>query len=239
MSILGLLAQRRPCAKNPERAWEDGGMGDMRRSRPEPPRGIPRIEHRPGMADELMREIAPLLAEEGIDIYGEGAPDVATLQAALDRAVERRNNELFTPTGARRDLAVEAVRAAVRAILSGDGVGAARCLDAVQPESPDNSVATVSSCIGLALNRLDETLSEGDGPPVALPAGHWSGERAAIDVLALARKGKAFRSLRQLIVRQGGPQLLYGSAVAVAAAVAAISKRTGQPADEVIEDVVR
>ena len=40
---------------------------DMRRRSPEPPAGPPRIEFKPGMASDLLRELAPLLAEEGID----------------------------------------------------------------------------------------------------------------------------------------------------------------------------
>ena len=89
------------------------------------------------------------------------------------------------------------------------------------PESPDNATATVAGCIGVALGLLDEWLSGHDpqapgglGPHVALPAGHWAGERAATDILALARKARAFRSLDTLLIRQGGKHVLYGSALA-------------------------
>jgi len=60
----------------------------------------------------------------------------------------------------------------------------------------------VASCIGIALGLLDDWMSGQD--PAArtrlsrhtrLPAGHWNGERAATDILVLAGKGKAFRSL--------------------------------------------
>ena len=51
-----------------------------------------------------------------------------------------------------------------------------------------------------------------------LPSGYWIGERAATDVLALAlalaAKGRAFRSLDTLTVQQGGHHLLYASALA-------------------------
>ncbi|WP_375499616.1 hypothetical protein [uncultured Jatrophihabitans sp.] len=39
----------------------------------------------------MMQELAPLLAEEGSDVDNLDVEDVETLQAALDRAVERRN----------------------------------------------------------------------------------------------------------------------------------------------------
>ena len=63
-----------------------------------------------------------------------------------------------------------------------------------------------------------------------LPAGHWNGERAATDILVLAGKGKAFRSLDRLLVRQGGHQFLPGSALALAAATRAWAQLTDTPA---------
>jgi hypothetical protein len=52
---------------------------------------------RPGMASELLRELAPLLAEEGIDVDNIDVPDVDTLQQAMNRAIERQNMVRFTP----------------------------------------------------------------------------------------------------------------------------------------------
>jgi hypothetical protein len=75
----------------------------MRRRDPEPPPGPPRIEFKPGMANEMLREMAPLLAEEGIDV--DNVPDIETLQRAMNRAVERHNMTLFTPVGDTREVA--------------------------------------------------------------------------------------------------------------------------------------
>jgi hypothetical protein len=122
-------------------------MADMRRRSPEPPEVSPQIQLKPGLADEMLRELAPLLAEEGIDVDNIDVPDMETLNRALSRAAERRNMELFSPVGPTRDIAVEALRLIVNAILDGDTVLAGSLLDRVQPESPDNSVATVASCI--------------------------------------------------------------------------------------------
>ena len=44
------------------------GVPAMRRRSPEPPAGPPGIQFKPGMANELLHELAPLLAEEGIEI---------------------------------------------------------------------------------------------------------------------------------------------------------------------------
>jgi len=211
----------------------------MRRRGPEPAAtGLPHVEHKPGMADEMLRELAPLLAEEGIDLSGGDPPDMQTLQAALNRAVERRNLELFSPVGATRQIAVDALHRVVDAVLAGDSAAAGRLLEQIQPESPDNTVATVSSCIGIALGLLDDTLTASSAPIVALPAGHWNGERAATDILALARKGKAFRSLDKLLIRQGGPQVLNGSALALAATVAAVARTSNTTLSDTIQALI-
>lgn len=214
-------------------------MADMRRRGPEPAAGLPRIEHKPGMADDMLRELAPLLAEEGIDLASGDVPDMDALQAALNRAVERRNLELFNPVGATRQTAVDTLHRVVNAVLAGDSGTAGKLLEQVQPESPDNTVATVSSCIGIALGLLDDTLTQASAPTVALPAGHWNGERAATDILALARKGKAFRSLDKLLIRQGGPQVLNGSALALAATVAEIARTGNTPTHDTIQTIIR
>ncbi len=96
-----------------------------------------------------MRELAPLLAEEGIDAGNIDVPDLAALQAALNRATERHNLARFTPVGHARDLAVATLRLVIEALADGDTTLAAAILAQVQPDSPDNTAATVASCIGV------------------------------------------------------------------------------------------
>ncbi len=221
-------------------------MADMRRRSPEPPPGPPEIQFKPGIAKEMLRELAPLLAEEGIDVDNIDVPDLDTLQAAMNRAVERQNTALFTPVGQARDRAVVALRLGIEAIADGDTTLAAAILDQVQPESEDNSTATVAGCIGVALGLLDEWLS-GRAPntpadlaaQTRLPAGHWVGERAATDILILARKGRAFRSLDTLITQQGGQHVLYGSALALAAATHSWSRKSGTPIPDLTRTIIR
>jgi hypothetical protein len=227
-------------------------MVDIRRRGPEPPWAGPEIEFKPGMAREMLRELAPLLAEEGIHVDEHGelsdveVPDLDTLQRALDRAVERQNLALFTPTGRARDLAATALRQVIESIADGDTTRAAAVLDQIQPESPDHSVATVAGCTGVALGLLDEWLSGRDptaptnlAAHIRLPPGHWIGERAATDVLALAAKGRAFRSLDTLTVRQGGHHLLYGSALALTAAGLAWARQTRAELAELTATIIR
>ena len=219
---------------------------DMRRRSPEPPAGPPGIQFKPGMASDLLRELAPLLAEEGIDVDNIDVPDLETLRRALNRAMERHNMALFTPAGQARELAAVTLRLAAEAIADGDTRLAAGVLDQAQPESPDGSVPTVAACTGIALGLLDQWLAGHDtGAPAGLatmtrlPAGNWTGERAAIDILTLARKGRAFGSLDSLIARQGGQHVLYGSALALAAALQAWARHAETPLIDLARTVIR
>ena len=217
-------------------------MADMRRRSPGPPPAAPQIQLKPGLANETLRELAPLLAEEGIDVDNLDVSDLETLQAAMNRAIERHNMTRFTPVGHARDLAVTTLRLVTEALAEGDTTLAAAILAQVQPDSPDNTTATVAGCIGVALGLLDDWLTGSDrhapsglARHVKLPAGHWLGERAATDILVLARKGRAFASLDTLIARQGGQHVLYGSALTLAAATQTWAAST----DTQVRDVAR
>jgi hypothetical protein len=194
----------------------------------------------------LPHELAPLLAEEGIDVSNIDVPDLDTLQQALSRAVERRNMTMFTPVGAERELAAVTMRLAAEAIAGGDTKLAAGILDQAQPESPDRSAATVAGCTGLGLGLLDQWLSghdtsapDGLARLTRLPARHWTGERAAADIITVARKGRAFTSLDSLIARQDGRHVLYGSALALAAALQAWPRHAGTPLTDLARTVIR
>lgn len=221
-------------------------MAQMRRRNPEPPPGPPRIEFKPGMANEMLRELAPLLAEEGIDVDNIDVLDMQTMQRAMNRAVERHNMARFTPVGDTRGLAVATLRVVVEALDEDDTTLASAILDQVQPESPDNSAPTVASCIGITLGLLDDWLGGHDpttparlADRVRLHKGRWLGERAARDILALAGKGQAFRSLGPLIARQGGQHVLNGSVLALTAAIRTWSNDTGTPVPELARTAIR
>lgn len=206
------------------------------------------IRQGPEFTEELLRELAPLLTEDGIDLYSGQVIPVETFQTAIDHAIERRNMELFSPTGPRREIAVATLRIVAAAILEGDSKTASDQLrNHVQPESPDNTVAEASSCIGISLGLLDDWLSgrSKDAPAglansATLPPGHWDGDRPARDILALARKGRASGSIQKLIMRHGGGQhVLAGSSLALAAATGAWAKHEGTPAADLIRAAIR
>src|SRR5262249_29416167 len=216
----------------------------MRRRDPEPPPGPPRIEFKPGMANQMLRELAPLLAEEGVDV--DNIPDMQTLQRAMNRAVAPHNTALFPPVGHTREVAAAALRLVVEALIEDDTTLASAILDQVQPESPDNLAPTVSACIGITLGLLDDWLGGADpttptrmGDRVRLPKGHWQGERAARDILALSSHGRALGPLGPLPPPQGGPQVLSGSPLALTATIRAWSNNTGTPVPELARAAIR
>ncbi len=193
------------------------------------------------MADDLMRELAPLLAEDGIDFNDPNSvPDMESLQRALDRAVERRNMQLFTPVGEARALALTTLRLFVEAIASNQADLAGAILATAVPESPDGSQATVAGTIGVALDLLDTIVGSGHpeapagiGARAKLPKGQWHGERAARDILDLARRGRAFRALDSLIAKQGSPAVQAGAALALAGVMQAWADLVGKPVDQI------
>lgn len=220
-------------------------MVDPRRSSAEPPWAGPEIVHTPGVADDLMRELTPILAEDGIDLDDpDTIPDMETLQAALNRAVERRNLELFTPVGEARQLALTTLRLFVEAIASGQTELAGAILATALPESPDGTHATVAGTIGVALGLLDTVLT-GDHPhapagisaKARLPKGHWYGERAGRDILDLARRGRAHSALGALITRQGSHAVQSGAAIALAGTTQAWADLVGDPVDRITPSV--
>ncbi len=184
-----------------------------------PPRTVrsPGVEvrHVPGLADRTMRELAPFLAEDGIDL-ATSELDLQELQLALNRAVAKRNLALFTPVGRARELAVEVLRAAVDALVQRRPNDAIMQLDQAVPESADGSTAEVSSCIGAALRLLDTYLSPdgGTAPPelrLAPAPSRWPGSSAVDDIVARARAGRAFDSLDHLCVTYAGRALHYAA----------------------------
>jgi pantothenate kinase-related protein Tda10 len=161
--------------------------------------------------------------------------------------VERHTVARFTPIGKPRELAVTMLRRGIDAIAENDSAVAAELFDQVPLESADDFTATArDSCIGVAVNLLDGWLS-GHAPDapnclaarVRPPSGHWSANRAAADILTLAGMGRAFRSLDTLLTHYGGPQVLSGSALALAATTQAWGQATGTPTHELARIIVR
>ncbi|WP_430297762.1 hypothetical protein [Sinomonas sp. B1-1] len=188
------------------------------------------VVHTPGMADRLMDDLAPLLAAEGIDLNNLDADtDLDEVNAALDRATERHNLALFTPIGAQRVGALEVLRLFAESFAEGGEDEAAAVLAGVESD-PAGDAPAISHLIGVSLGLLDSWHTD-PGLHAALAATRvprWrrAARAAATDVLALARKGRAFDSLKSLH-RHGGLALFEGSALLVAASLSARAASEG------------
>lgn len=179
------------------------------------------VVHRPGAADDFFAEVAPLLADEGIDLASFDG-DVSQLNAALDRATERYNLSLFSPTGEHLAGAIAVLRMFTQARLEGDLERADAILANVQPEATETWPA-VSHVIGAGLGRLDEWSREPGVKRVVASAKpqpwNQAAGKAARQILTLAKRGSALAGLQDLILRFSGLAVLEGTAVAVAAVV--------------------
>ncbi|MCH6468900.1 hypothetical protein [Sinomonas terrae] len=180
------------------------------------------IVHTPGMAARMMDDLAPLLAEDGIDLDNLDG-DLDALNAALARATERHNLMLFTPVGAQRAGALAVLRAFTESLAEGDEAHAAAVLAAVESE-PAGDAPAISHVIGVSLGLLDgwhtDPALRAALAATRVPKWNRAARGAATDVLALARKGRAFASLNRLH-RHGGLALFEGSALVVAASLMA------------------
>lgn len=189
------------------------------------------VVHKPGMAAELMAELAPLLAEDGIDLENGIAPDLETLNAALARATERRNLARFTPIGDDRSRALTVLRLTADALLTGNLDLAHALIDAVPPEpEPGSTMPAVSHVIGAGLGALDTWAQTGVGahfPTTRMPHLSAAADAAAADILRRAAHANAFGALSPLIARYRGKLVLEATTVAVAAGIQSLADTEG------------
>ncbi|NWN88752.1 MAG: hypothetical protein HLX51_09475 [Micrococcaceae bacterium] len=200
------------------------------------------VTHRPGMAQELMDEIGPLLAADGFDMENPDQDvDLENLNAAMGRAVERRNMELVTPVGAARALTVALLREFVNVYTAEDRQLLDSILGRLRPD-PTPRHPSFSHLIGVALEKLDAWYSDEAlrAALTRLPSADTPAEvRPAIsDLEALARKGRAFRSIERLLVQHNGAILAAASAYLVAVTVAAVTAHRQQPVGLVLGEML-
>ncbi len=188
----------------------------------------PGVTHVPGLADSILNELAPLLAAEGIDLSDPKGVDIDALQAALGPAVERRNMELFTPTGAHRTQALAVLRRFTETTAAGRADEAQAVLDGVETDETEDHPA-ISHVIGVTLGLLDSWYAD-RRLRTALSSARIASRRrsvraSATDLLAAARRNTAFSSLDELTITHGGLDLFEGGATLIAASISAIAKR--------------
>lgn len=192
------------------------------------------IVHTPGMAAEMMRELAPLLAEEGFDLDNLDADvDLDAVNAALARATERRNLELLTPVGEQRAMTLTVHRLVAEALAEGSIDLARVVMDGIKPD-PVGAMPSAAQVIGVGLGMLDHwhrnPASAEALKKAAVPTWDAGAMRAARDILRAARDGAAFDQLATLHRRHHGKLVMEGTLLAVAACVAAVALDDGASA---------
>lgn len=214
------------------------------------------VVHQPGLAAQMLGELAPLLAADGIDLDNLENVDLDDMNAALARATERHNLRLFTPVGGERRRALAVLRLATEALTGGDAALATAIVGGV-PSDPTDELASVAQVMGAGLGILDEWHSDprlrvalrdvsvpgggagasGAGGASAFGAaargrgafGRPSGLSAAAvpDILRLARRGGSFDGMGELHRSHAGPALLAGIVLAVAGSAVARADHEG------------
>ncbi|RCS94301.1 hypothetical protein CIK61_12575 [Brevibacterium aurantiacum] len=202
-----------------------------------------KISHNPGMGDGMMRELAPFLKAEGIDVDDPNADFTeAEFHAAMEKAQEEYNRRLFTPVGAHRGLALGKLRSFSVAFAEGD-IKTAEAVVASLPSDPQDFNPSVAQVTGAAMDLLDEWFTDDvHGPKLGgVMAPKWSAKKSravARDILALAHKGRVVDSLDRLIASNSGRPVLEGSMLAVAAAVARLAKRNKVSEQQFVDELM-
>lgn len=200
------------------------------------------VTHRPGMADELMDEIGPLLAADGFDMENPtqemGLDD---LNAAMSRAIERRNMELVTPVGEARALTTSLLREFVGAFAAGNPQEVDIIFGRLRPD-PTKRHPSFSHLMGVALETLDTWYTDQTlrSALTRVPMHDVPREvRAGVsDLEALARKGRAFRSIERLILTHNGAIVAAAGAYLVAATVAAVAAHQQHQVGMVLDEML-
>lgn len=196
------------------------------------------VVYSPGSGQRVIDEMAPLLAAEGIDLDDLGDVDLDEVNAALARATERHNLALFTPVGAQREDALAVLREFAVRLADEQDSDPFAVLAAVETDPADGSAA-ISHVIGVALGLLDDWHTNPAWNAALagtrLRRGPRPAQAAAKDLLALARKGRAFASLDRMHRGHSGLAIFQGSALLVADAVGRRAAAEGMDVPAVAE----
>jgi|SRR6266487_1118290 len=192
----------------------------------------------------MLHELAPL-AEEAIDVDKIDVPDLDTLQSAMNRAVERLNMPGFIPRAA-REYAVTALRLVIEAITDGE-TGLAGANPRLRSTRSGRRQVRGSRRLHRRRARPARRVAQRLRPQRAW----WAGPASPPSLRALGRRTRRHRRPRpsqqrpsvpilgQLITRQGGRHVVYGSALAPAATMHAWSPHAGTPITELTHAKIR
>ena len=188
------------------------------------------------MADEILAEIAPLLAAEGVSLTDGRTYSEQELNGALQRAFSRRNFDAFVATGGDRIAAFRAIRGAAECVWDDDVDGFKSSVAAITPDT----VPTAAQAIGTTLSLLDAWFANGGvaarfGRP-SFGRDRWDidAARAGYEIHKRAKKRTAFDSRMEFIASWGGLSVLTFSMLIVFEGLRACAK-PGESFDDVAD----
>lgn len=200
------------------------------------------VVHRPGLADEMMQDIGPLLAADGYDMDNlDEDVDIDQLNEAMDRAVERRNMELVTPVGQARDRTINTLREVAVAFHSARP-GAVEKIVGKLRRDPTMSRPSVGHLTGVAMETLDAWHSDKKLRAVLNRISFKNMPSAvkglAPNLKALARKRRACGSLDSLIMKNNGRIVADAGAYLVAASVVTLAENRAESFEQVLDEML-
>lgn len=178
----------------------------------------------PGLADELLEELRPYLLDDGIDLRTASFDDLDALNAALARALQRRNAVLFVPSPDQRSYALTVFRLVTEALHDRQHQLAQAIVWGVPPESTDAEVATVAHVIGVGLELIDSWVAKDATRDrvFALRLAPWNkaAHAATNSILEVADTPLGAKAqVGALIAEHGGLAVLEGVAIAVSGVI--------------------
>lgn len=191
---------------------------------------LARMQRDPEIIDEVLEQLKPLLAADGIDTQNLPNVDPNELHAAMTRAIERHQMEAHTPVGDARVLTVATVRDLSEALHHQKTAQAEQLWRSLRLE-PTPNLPSSSHVMGLTLETLDSIYTDTRLRTalgiVRLPELSDATRAAAQDIQRSAMQGQAFNS-RDVIVsthttREVGRAAIYLFA-STAAAISEHSK---------------
>lgn len=158
---------------------------------------LARMQRDPEIIDEVLEQLKPLLAADGIDTQNLPNVDPNELHAAMTRAIERHQMEAHTPVGDARALTVATVRDLSEALHYHKPAQAEQLWQSLKLE-PTPNLPSSSHVMGLTLETLDSIYTDTKLRTalgiVRLPELSDATRAAAQDIQRSAMQGRAFNS---------------------------------------------
>lgn len=199
------------------------------------------IRHYSGPTADLIDQLAPLLADEGIDVEHLNEADPELLKAAMMRVVERHNLELSTPVGEQRARTVNTLRELLAAHHAQDGAQIQVLFGSIGPV-PTRHRPSSGHLTGVTIETLDTTYRNEQYHPglhvIEIPKVDTTTRAAAQHILGLAAKGRAFRSLDALLGEHGGFEVSRAGVLLLTATVQAIANHRNTAFEDVLDEVL-